>query len=545
MLGVMSVRALLVASAVLPLLVLAVIITISLLDLRNANEAFSRVYQDRIVPLKDLKLVADKYAVQVIDAANKANSGLMRGDETLSSVRNARQDINRMWRAFTATSLTEREARLVADTEALFAEANRQLDKLELSLTGSGGGMLAPGQLLALIGPLYAAIDPISEQINQLVELQLVVAKQENEAITVAYERDRIFFSGLGVLAVVLVSGLGVFTYFSIRNPLAQMNDVMRHVSEKSDLTREVKLRGNNELTAIADSFNQMLVTVRQLIGQITGASIQVATAAEELSAVSLQAKNGIQQQNIELEQVSTAMNEMVSTAQNIAMNAEQADQMARDATAQATSGNAVVGDAVGSTQRLVVEVAQVADRIRVLETESNGIGSIVDVIRGIAEQTNLLALNAAIEAARAGEQGRGFAVVADEVRTLAQRTQTSTSEIQSAIERLQRGTRDMVDAVNNSKQQAERTGELAAEAGNALKVITQAVESITEMNIQIASASEEQSSVNEEINRSLVAIKDSASETNAGAEQITQSSHELAQLAQQLQSLVGRFRIA
>jgi methyl-accepting chemotaxis protein len=236
-------------------------------------------------------------------------------------------------------------------------------------------------------------------------------------------------------------------------------------------------------------------------------------------------------------------MNEMVSTSQDVATNAEHADSQAKVMLDQAEQGNIIVSSAVSSTNALVGNVAEVSERIRAVENDSESIGSIIGVINDIAEQTNLLALNAAIEAARAGDQGRGFAVVADEVRTLAQRTQQSTTEIQNAIERLQSGTRTAVTAMEQSQQEAELAGGKAAEAGEALQGISEAVGMITDMNTHIASASEEQTSVAEEINRSLVAINDASQESSEGATQISAASEELSRLAADLNGKVSQFK--
>ncbi|WP_292952831.1 MULTISPECIES: methyl-accepting chemotaxis protein [unclassified Neptuniibacter] len=236
-------------------------------------------------------------------------------------------------------------------------------------------------------------------------------------------------------------------------------------------------------------------------------------------------------------------MNEMVSTSQDVATNAEHADSQARLMQDQASQGNDIVSAAVTSTNSLVNNVAVVSERISAVENDSDSIGSVIGVINDIAEQTNLLALNAAIEAARAGDQGRGFAVVADEVRTLAQRTQQSTTEIQNAIERLQSGTRSVVTAMEKSQQEAELTGEKASQAGEALQGISEAVGMITDMNTHIASASEEQTSVAEEINRSLVSINDASQESSDGAVQISAASDELARLAVDLNAKVQQFK--
>ena len=236
-------------------------------------------------------------------------------------------------------------------------------------------------------------------------------------------------------------------------------------------------------------------------------------------------------------------MNEMVSTSQDVATNAEHADSQARLMQDQASQGNDIVSAAVTSTNSLVNNVAVVSERISAVENDSDSIGSVIGVINDIAEQTNLLALNAAIEAARAGDQGRGFAVVADEVRTLAQRTQQSTTEIQNAIERLQSGTRSVITAMEQSQQEAELTGEKASQAGEALQGISEAVGMITDMNTHIASASEEQTSVAEEINRSLVSINDASQESSDGAVQISAASDELARLAVDLNAKVQQFK--
>ncbi|WP_297308056.1 methyl-accepting chemotaxis protein [Neptuniibacter sp.] len=238
-------------------------------------------------------------------------------------------------------------------------------------------------------------------------------------------------------------------------------------------------------------------------------------------------------------------MNEMVSTSQDVASNAEQADGQTRSMQDQAMQGNEIVGSAVASTNSLVGNVSEVSEKIRAVENDSESIGSIIGVINDIAEQTNLLALNAAIEAARAGDQGRGFAVVADEVRTLAQRTQQSTTEIQQAIERLQSGTRSAVTAMEQSQQEAEQAGSRAAEAGDALQGISESVGMITDMNTHIASASEEQTSVAEEINRSLVAINDASQESSEGASQLSAASEELSRLAVDLNAKVSQFKTA
>ena len=542
LLNSLSIRSKLILTSVLPVIGIIIIIASSLAELKSADEGVGRIYEDRVVPLEDLKIIADDYAVFVIDAVNKANAGIMTGDEALKGVQAARKEISEKWQKYMATTLTTEEEKLAREAESLFVAANRSLDELETGIRQIGMGDIS-GKLANYDGPLYTTIDPISEKIAELISLQLRVAGEERTAIDEAYHNAVTFMLVIGLATIAVLGILSWMVYNSIRKPLDTLNAAMHNVASNSDLTESVPVSGNDELTRMSESFNQMISHQRQLIGDISGATHQLASAAEEMSSISVQANQSINNQRLEIEQVASAMNEMVSTSQDVATNAEHADSQTKLMLDQADQGNRIVSAAVASTNTLVGNVSQVSDRIRAVESDSESIGSIIGVINDIAEQTNLLALNAAIEAARAGDQGRGFAVVADEVRTLAQRTQQSTTEIQTAIERLQSGTRTAVDAMEQSQQEAEQAGAKAAEAGDALQGISEAVGMITDMNTHIASASEEQTSVAEEINRSLVAINDASQESSDGATQISAASDQLSRLAVDLNTKVSQFK--
>ncbi|MFV3014343.1 methyl-accepting chemotaxis protein [Pseudomonas sp. KHB2.9] len=287
-----------------------------------------------------------------------------------------------------------------------------------------------------------------------------------------------------------------------------------------------------------------MTVSLRELIGGISDGVIQIASAAEELSAVTEQTSAGVNSQKIETDQVATAMQEMTATVQEVARNAEDASASAHVADSQAQEGDAVVKEVISQIERLAAEMLNSNDAMAHLKQESDKIGGVLDVIKSVAQQTNLLALNAAIEAARAGEAGRGFAVVADEVRSLAQRTQKSTEEIELLIAGLQSGTSQVATIMGNSLTLTDSSVALTRKAGDSLSAITQTVSAIQAMNLQIAAAAEQQSAVAEEINRSVLNVRDVSEQTSAASEETARSSVELARLGTHLQSMVGRFRL-
>ena len=541
-LNYISIRNKLIFISILPIVGLAIIVLTAMNNIAEINKGVDRIYADRVVPLEQLKGIADDYAVFVIDAVNKANAGIMSAEEAARGIDEAAARIQQNWQAYMATQLTPEETRLAREAEGLFTEANRAINDVSGHLRGLSGTVT--GQLGSYDGPLYDDIDPISEKITELVNLQLKVAGQERDMVEATYEASTSFMTLMSVVLLLVLAVSSYLIYSSIRTPVDLLKSTIEKIATDQDLTLNVEIEGNNELTHIGDSFNNMMAEVRQLMSTVNDITGQLSSSAEQMNNVSARSNESFATQCQEIEQVVTAMNQMVLTVQEVANNAENADLEARSTCDRAEEGSRIVSGASEATTQLINEVQQTAEAIKMLETDSENIGSVVDVIKSIAEQTNLLALNAAIEAARAGEQGRGFAVVADEVRTLAQRTQESTKEIQSAIERLQSGTAGLVDIMGKSQEHAQETGSQAEKAGDALQGISTAVLTITDMNSHIASASEQQSLVAEDINKRLVKINDLAQESSDGSNQVSQASDSLAGMAAELQSQLQRFTV-
>ena len=316
------------------------------------------------------------------------------------------------------------------------------------------------------------------------------------------------------------------------------------HAIAEGDLSNEIECDSRNEIAEMLEGMAEMRKQLRGIVQSLLENTSVLQGVANEASAIAAESSEGASRQQSETQSVATAMTEMASTVMEVANSASTAANAADEANQRASEGDAAVQDVQKSIEQLAGKVQSGADAIRQVEQESDAIGQILDVIRGIAEQTNLLALNAAIEAARAGEQGRGFAVVADEVRTLASRTQDSASEIQAMIERLQSGTQQAVSVTEESQEQASGTVGQAQAASTVIQAITNAVSQISMINTQIATAAEQQSAVAEEINRSVVNISGIAEETAEGAQRATAANERVSQLADELQGLTTRFRL-
>lgn len=392
------------------------------------------------------------------------------------------------------------------------------------------------------IGPL---VDAIKTDIDWLVNDQRTEVEASSRSLLTEVTATQGLVGTLLIIGLIVSVGGGLLLAGLITRPMRAAVTAMEDISEgEGDLTRRLEVQGKDEMAQLASAFNKFADKIQETIKQVSGATTQLASAAEEMSIITNETSDGVNRQRNETEQVATAMNEMTATVQEVVNNADSAAEAAGNADNQAVEGRSVVNNTIDSIDRLASEVEKAANVINNLEKDSEQIGTVLEVIQGIAEQTNLLALNAAIEAARAGEQGRGFAVVADEVRNLASRTQESTEEIKQMIDKLQAGARDAVRVMEEGRSQAGSSVEQAGQAGQSLQSITEAVNRITSMNQQIAEAARQQGQVAEEINQSIINITHVADSSSNSTEQLATASHDLARLSSELQTLVGRFKV-
>lgn len=386
-----------------------------------------------------------------------------------------------------------------------------------------------------------------SEQVNavltRLLDINNNDANATNQRAKDQYDMAFDLVVGLLVVATALTLLFAWLLTRSITLPIAQALEAAEEVAE-GNLTRPITVDGNDEAGRLLAAMAKMQHKLRDTLQRIAGSATQLASAAEELNAVTDESARGLTQQNNEIEQAATAVNEMTSAVEEVARNAVSTSEASRNATTSAGDGRDLVQETVSAIERMSTDVQATASLIGDLANESRDIGKVLDVIRGLADQTNLLALNAAIEAARAGEAGRGFAVVADEVRALAHRTQQSTSEIERMIGSIQTGTEHAVDSMRNSTERAESTLNIARGAGLSLDTINTAILEINERNLVIASAAEEQAQVAREVDRNLVNIRDLSVQSATGASQTSAASGELSRLAVDLNGMVGRFRL-
>ncbi|WP_339489465.1 methyl-accepting chemotaxis protein [Pseudomonas sp. EL_65y_Pfl2_R95] len=371
----------------------------------------------------------------------------------------------------------------------------------------------------------------------QIVKVQLAIDQRISTII-----------SSIVVVALVLLVVFGIAGVVLSNNflrPLQQIKDNLDDIAAgEGDLTRRLPINGDDELGQLAGSFNRFVEKIHGMVSQMVDVTGQLTGLVGQVTEQAQRSENAMERQRHETDQVATAINEMSAAAQEVAQSAQGAAEAAQKTDTEGQAAKKVVDGSIERIHTLVQDIRNSGVSLDTLQKDVTSIVSVLDVIRSIAEQTNLLALNAAIEAARAGEAGRGFAVVADEVRALASRTQQSTQEIQGMIDRLQKGTQDAVNSMQRSSEAGDATSEQANHAGNSLDAIAQLIGTINAMNAQIASAAEEQTAVAEEINRSVhkiaVAVDSVADETQQGA----QTARNLSGLGERLGALVSQFRI-
>jgi len=530
----------------LPLAVILVLVVSSLSSFSSINAGVGRIYDARVVPLAQLKIVNDGYAATVVDAINKTDRGMMTPAEAVADINQALELAHANWQDYKAGEHSEREQQLIGEIDHYLRPANARVQEALGVMEPLGDSMMWTEDGDTVIGrfdgDLYEYLDPITERIVELIDLQLAIAQQERESAQSIYDGAfrLLVTSAVGVALLMVLVGWWVAR--SVSAPLARLREAMGQVGRNRDLTVRVDIQQQDEIGEVAGAFQALVDRFRAILGDVRNTSGQLNSFAETLINNTELTREGVAVQTRETDQVATAATEMTHAIEEVSRHAHQAAEAAGNANQETESGNRVLVEAIDAVNALASRLKSASEVIHRVETDSAAIGTVLDVIRGIAEQTNLLALNAAIEAARAGEQGRGFAVVADEVRSLAQRTQESTQEIQQMIERLQAGAQEAVRSMADGTEEMEHTVEHASRAGESLGAIAGAVALISDMNTQIAGATEEQMAVSQEISRNVVNIADVARSSENSVQEVERASQDLKEAAQRLSSLVNEF---
>lgn len=433
-----------------------------------------------------------------------------------------------------ATLINERDNLLIdPDTASRLAQISRGIDAFHSQFS----------VLAKKIDKTVATSEQVEKDANALVDsvYQMVNSQQQKRHDDTQWAIILLVI----VTAVALLLGAlsAWFISHTITDPIRGIVASAKAITA-GDLTQTITSKRQDEIGVLINAIGQMNKTLHEVLEHIGTGVAQLASSAAQLSAVTEQNSAGMQQQRSETDQVATAINEMTATVQEVARNAEEAANAANEADRTTASGNQVVRDAMQQIETLAQEILVTAKAMEQLKTESDSIGQVLEVIKMVAEQTNLLALNAAIEAARAGEAGRGFAVVADEVRTLARRTHDSTEEIEALISSLQHGAQESLGMMQRSQAMTDESVTMARSAGDMLEQIAGAVSHIQDMNQQIAAAAEEQSSVSEEINQSVVKVREITEQSSSASEETANATEDLANLGHNLQEMVARFKL-
>ena len=504
-----------------------------------SNDGLDAVYKDRVVPLKDLKVIADLYAVNIVDTSHKVRNGNLKWDEGRKNVDEAVKTINAKWTAYLATTLVSDENKLIVDVKPLMKAADTAVTKLLWILKKEDSDALTT----FTITELYPVIDPVSGKFSDLVDVQLKVAKEEYDISVRAYEQSKTISIAAILFGVLCATSFGFMAVRSITVPLANGVAAANKIAN-GDLTVEVLVSGKDETGQLMAALKSMTERLRAIIDQISNTSNQVAAASNQLHSTSEQIATGAEEVAAQASSIATAGEEMSATSNDIAQNCQMAAEDAQRASQTASDGAGVVERTVIVMGQIAEKVQDSAKTVESLGARSDQIGAIIGTIEDIADQTNLLALNAAIEAARAGEQGRGFAVVADEVRALAERTTRATREISEMIKAIQKETKGAVTAMKQGVEQVEAGTVEAAKSGDALRNILEQVNNAAMQVNQIATAAEEQTSTTSEISSNMQQITEVVRQTSQGAYESATAAAQLNGNAEELQRLVRQFKL-
>ncbi|MEN3156842.1 methyl-accepting chemotaxis protein [Alkalimonas sp. NCh-2] len=521
----------------IPVLAMLLMVLLALSDMRAINQAAQELHYE-MQEQQMLTEVRQSLVTEPMLALLGYQQGLQSAAQAANLLQASLQQSERSWQRFRAAELPAQEMVFVR-------EAERVLPELQSSLAAFSQALLRGEDYSDLLQRMVQQAEQLDEPLNQLLQIQMADANEDAARAQQQYQNDIRLFFLISAVIITLVVGLALLVYRSIQHPLQQLNQVMQQVEHNSDLTLRANQDGRNELSTLAQCFNRLMGHFQKVLFDVEGASNQVAAASEQLSSVSQEVSQIAASQELQTAQIATAITEMAAAVQEVARSAQLALESTETANDQASDGLNAVEKNMEIMELLSGSILGTAERLKILDERIQEIAKVLEVIQGIAEQTNLLALNAAIEAARAGEQGRGFAVVADEVRALASNTKQSTESIQQTMERLRRGANEAVEAMQSSSTQADESLLSSKETGGSFQSVSKAIRQVVDVNVQISTATEEQAHVANDITESVNTMASSITEVVTGANQCAQASAELSELAQRLKDHVNRFKIA
>lgn len=520
------------------------IIALGLIALKQAANlnAAEKFVETNVVPSISLLGMIDREFVSIRGSNARLRNPVEpenRKTEALDDVREARASVQETLSKLEPYIVTAMGKQVFGELSQSYATYQKIQDQY-LSFISSGS---LDDSVKLSNEAMKQSADNVERDIKKLTELITKKAEEAGEEATLIYDQAKVIVGSFILVGTLAAITLALMYTRSVTSPVSESLAIAERIA-KNDLSEVIEVQGSDEVARLMQALKGMQHGLRNTLSLISDSSNQLASTSEEMHAVTEDANKGMQRQNNEVEMAATAVTEMSAAVEEVARNASAASEAANRSNSAALAGRARVEETVQAISLMVANVEDASLEVQGLAVMATDISKVLDVIRAIAEQTNLLALNAAIEAARAGEAGRGFAVVADEVRALAHRTQQSTSEIEQMISSIQKGTGAAVSAMTHTNAQAQRTLDTAQGAGTALVEITESIDNITERNVLIATASEEQAQVAREVDRSLVSIRDLSNQASEGSSQTAIATSELTKLAVELNRLVKQFHM-
>ncbi|QDF97946.1 chemotaxis protein [Azoarcus sp. DD4] len=538
--GNLSVRTLLYFAIAMQIVLALVLGIVGIRGMYSTLDGLDGVYNHRVIPLRDLKVISDEYAVAVVNATQKVRDGTVTPEDGAKAMERAQTLIGEKWKAYVGGQLSPRERELVAAAEPLMAKGNELIGTMvERLKLGALSEIHATAERL-----LYPTMDPISDAIRELIELQLDLARQDYEREQAA-SRQAVMIMIAFIVGAAALSGFGGFVF--ARNFLMRpLEDARRFANDiaSGNLATQIRVHRDDEIGSLAAALQKMQEELRNMVQLIQNNAEQIASASGNLAASTDEISNATQQQSSAAESIAAAIEEMTTSISHVSAFTADAKLIAAESGNTSRTGADVIQRVVRDIERVAQSVDQSSEAIRALGKHSKEIASVVTVIKEVADQTNLLALNAAIEAARAGEQGRGFAVVADEVRKLAERTAASTEDIARIVGLITSGTDSAVKAMNEQVSGVQASVALAAEAGEAIARIKTSSEQVVSTVSDVSSALAEQSTTSTEIARGIEDIAQMSGRNNDSARGVADATRQLASLSMQLRETVRRFRL-